>query len=165
MANLKDMMIGKVTKILDPLKFRIEFTSKGVIEDMPARAFHHEDQPVVGEEVMVYELETIYGYSYFWEKIRLMDHTLFHIDDTKVDIYTNKVEVVSGSSKVTIQKDGDIEVDSATKVLVKAPQVEITGGQLTTKGSAAPTSQGPFCAIPVCPLTGAPHIGHQVSGT
>ena len=37
--------------------------------------------------------------------------------------------------------------------------------QLTVKGTAAPTSQGGFCALPACCLTGAPHIGHVISGT
>ena len=48
---------------------------------------------------------------------------------------------------------------------LKAQQMELTGGTLKCKGSATPSGQGPFCAIPVCPFTGAPQCGTDVSGT
>lgn len=40
----------------------------------------------------------------------------------------------------------------------------IKGGTLQANGTAAPTGSGPFCGIPVCPFTGAPHVGNIVQG-
>lgn len=75
----------------------------------------------------------------------------------------DKTVKIDGNCKIEISGNCDIKVSGSTKL--DCPDVTVTGGQLTVKGSCAPTSQGPFCAIPVCPVTGAPHIGHVVSGT
>lgn len=50
-------------------------------------------------------------------------------------------------------------------VTITAPKMVITGGELDVQGSAAPTGSGPFCAIPTCLFSGAPHVGPKVSGT
>ena len=49
------------------------------------------------------------------------------------------------------------------KISLKSSQVEVTGGKLTVKGTVSP-SEGPFCAIPNCLFTGAPHGGDTVAG-
>ena len=95
--------------------------------------------------------------------------------DSVVDIYDDHVEIHAGEDKsvILIKNDGSINIKStnvkveATNVEVKGSTVNITGGTLKTGngGTAAPTSKGGFCAIPVCPLTGAPHIGDVLSGT
>ena len=59
----------------------------------------------------------------------------------------------------------NIEVSASQKMTLKAQQTELTGGMLKCKGTAVPSGQGPFCAIPVCPFTGAPQCGTDVSGT
>ena len=92
-----------------------------------------------------------------------------------VDIHDDHVEIHAGDSKsvILVNNDGSIKIKStdvkveATNVEVKGSNVNITGGILKTGkgGTAAPTSKGGFCAIPVCPLTGAPHIGDVLSGT
>lgn len=78
----------------------------------------------------------------------------------------------SDSGTVTINVKGDatiispnITVEGTSSIIVKSPDVTITGGMLTTRGSVAPQGTGPFCAIPICPLTGAPHVGPKVMGT
>lgn len=68
-----------------------------------------------------------------------------------------------------IKADGDCIIESGSCNL-KADNIEINGStvikgtDLTVGGTATPTSKGPFCAIPVCPFTGAPHIGDVVRG-
>lgn len=74
--------------------------------------------------------------------------------DAKVDI--------SGNSTITVSGDASVESPNIT---VKGEKVQITGGQLTVNGSAAPTGQGGFCAVPACIFSGAPHIGTVISGT
>ena len=67
--------------------------------------------------------------------------------------------------KITITlKDGKITVE-ADDVLVNAKKVKVTGGQMEMAGVASTDMMGPFCAIPTCPFSGAPHNGKLVSNT
>ena len=122
-------------------------------------------------------------------RMKLLD-SIVDIHDDHVEIHAGE-----GKSVVKINNDGTIHVESkdsvtvktktlnvedtdtkikatnvkveATSVEVKGTTVNITGGTLKTGngGVAAPTSKGGFCAIPICPLTGAPHIGDVLTGT
>lgn len=81
----------------------------------------------------------------------------------------NTTVTVSGNA--VIDCSGDVSI-SGSKVLAKGDDVtvsgsnvKVTGGNLTVSGSAAPTGSGPFCGIPNCLFTGAPHVGNKVSGT
>ena len=67
--------------------------------------------------------------------------------------------------EVSVATETNIEVSASQKMTLKAQQMELTGGTLKCKGTATPSGQGPFCAIPVCPFTGAPQCGTDVSGT
>jgi hypothetical protein len=85
--------------------------------------------------------------------------------DGNIDVHAEKHMHIKVDGDVKIEVAGDATIDVACSTTLNCPDVEITGGMLTVKGNVPPTSQGPFCAIPVCPVTGAPHIGHVVSGT
>ena len=64
--------------------------------------------------------------------------------------------------EVKVAKDCDVKVDGNTKFSGK---VEITGGNMKCKGTATPSGTGCFCALPTCPVTGAPHSGEMVLNT
>lgn len=83
--------------------------------------------------------------------------------DDKVTIEGDANLSISGNLEAQVDGDATMKVSGSTEV--NSPDVTITGGKLTVGGSCAPTSKGGFCAIPVCPLTGAPHIGDVISGT
>jgi hypothetical protein len=76
---------------------------------------------------------------------------------------TGNVEV-KASGNANIEATGSATVKGVT-VEVNSPAVTITGGTLTTNGAAAPTGSGPYCALPACLFTGAPHVGNKVAGT
>lgn len=61
-------------------------------------------------------------------------------------------------------KGGNTTIKSTTTVKVDSPDVTITGGKLTVNGNVSP-SAGPFCCLPNCVITGAPHTGNIVMGT
>lgn len=61
-------------------------------------------------------------------------------------------------------KGGNTTIKSTTTVKVDSPDVTITGGKLTVNGNVPP-SAGPFCCLPNCVITGAPHTGNIVMGT
>jgi hypothetical protein len=83
--------------------------------------------------------------------------------NAKVEISGNSDVTVKGNTKV--ETSGKTDINSSGKTTVKSPDVQITGGKLTVNGTAAPTGSGGFCGIPVCPFSGAPHIGPIISGT
>lgn len=78
---------------------------------------------------------------------------------------------IKGDVTITTNGNTNIEVIGNSNIRVNktatldCPNVTIKGGTLNVKGSVAPMGSGPFCAIPVCPLTGAPHLGTRVVGT
>lgn len=78
---------------------------------------------------------------------------------------TDGSEVKTSWSKKSITGDvdlkGKLNVEGDTKI---KGNTEITGGSLTVKGTVAP-STGPFCALPNCLFTGAPHGGNVIAGT
>ncbi|MCR4631405.1 MAG: hypothetical protein K5786_07210 [Treponema sp.] len=82
-----------------------------------------------------------------------------------------KIEAVSpGGVKVStddnyeleVKKDMSVKVDGNTKFSGK---LEITGGNMKCTGTATPSGTGCFCALPTCPVTGAPHTGEMVMNT
>lgn len=100
--------------------------------------------------------------------------------DCEVHISGNVKVQIDGNSKVTINGDSNVSVNGNLDAKVGG-NINIEGGSnidikssgtLTTKGptwignngTVAPATKGPFCGIPVCPLTGAPHAGNQSSG-
>lgn len=84
-------------------------------------------------------------------------------NEIKIDSNTAVISVTADKTEIKSAKS--LSVNSDKDVTVKAPAVTITGGTLTTNGTAQPTGNGAFNAIPVCPFTGAPHIGNKISGT
>jgi phage baseplate assembly protein gpV len=70
-------------------------------------------------------------------------------------VKANKV-LVEGKEEVTVK---------AQEVIVDGADTKITGGKLTTKGTAAPNGQGPYCGLKVCLFTGANQTGDTVIGT
>lgn len=79
----------------------------------------------------------------------------------KVEVSGNLEAKVSGNTKL---ETTNCDINANGKATVNSPQVKITGGQLSVNGSVAPSS-GPFCAIPACIFSGAPHGGNMVAGT
>lgn len=83
--------------------------------------------------------------------------------------------VLGGSSTLAVAGDielktlaGSTHVESALEVKITGTTVTISGGIVNLKGQMITTPvgsvipsyvPGPFCALPVCPLTGLPHTG------
>lgn len=66
---------------------------------------------------------------------------------------------------IDLTTKGNINITSEGNATVSAKKVTVTGGQMVMRGMANNDTQGPFNCIPICPFSGAPHSGSQVSGT
>lgn len=65
---------------------------------------------------------------------------------------------IQASGKVEISSGAPISLTSLSQVEVNAPTVKVPAG------SVIPTGKGPFCALPTCLFTGAPHVGNISAG-
>lgn len=87
-----------------------------------------------------------------------------NIEISNKDSDSGKVEVnIKDSTSIDIGSTFTISVTGSATI--NSPNVTIEGGVLNVKGAVPPIGSGPFCAIPVCPMTGAPHVGPRVINT
>lgn len=98
-------------------------------------------------------------------------NTKIVIDGENISIETSgKVSFKIGSSTIT-EEDGKVNIETQNcevkgqDIKVNGQTVTITGGNLKTQGVSNTDLNGPFNAVKVCPFSGAPHCGSQVSGT
>ena len=94
------------------------------------------------------------------------------VSSGNIDIQSDGNTSVTVTGNVAIEANGNADVIATGAATVKgatvtvdSPAVTITGGTLSTNGAAAPTGDGPYCALPTCLFTGAPHVGNNVAGT
>ena len=145
-----DIMLGVVSKIENPDKFIIRFTIEGYLEDCIAYPIENDNQPVVGDPIILFGLESVLGYSWMYKKQRLLEYTQLKHGDSVIELRKDSIIIKGG------------------KVTIDSPDVTITGngsGTLTTNGSVPPTGSGGYCSLINCPYTGAPHVGNKINGT
>ena len=94
------------------------------------------------------------------------------VEDGECNVKADKCNI-EATSECNVEAD-NVNLKGVTKIEGDTVDVKgvttidgnttIKGGTLQANGTAAPTGSGPFCGIPVCPFTGAPHIGNIVQG-
>ena len=92
----------------------------------------------------------------------------FTVGGSVIDTTDGKVEIKTDTANIEatdITAKGTNITAKGTNITVNGTNVEIKGGNLKTKGQASTDLQGPYNPIKVCPFSGAPHCGSQVSGT
>ena len=117
----------------------------------------------MGDEIVLYELESILGISYLYKKLRLDDYTRLKIGKTEIDIKNDGINLISGSSQITIHESGsiDISVSDTNTINIDGGTINLDANTLSANsGTVIPTGVGPFCAITTCPYTGMPHVGN-----
>lgn len=90
------------------------------------------------------------------------DKVTCDIDGVGIKVKADTFEAEYSNSYKRKSSEAMLEDDTLT---VKTKSGKVTGGTFEMKGTAAPESTGPFCGIPACLFTGAPHVGTKVSGT
>lgn len=160
-----DIYLGTVSEVIDTDKFVIKFTIREVVEDAKAYPVDTFDEPNIGDPIVVYQLESVFGYCYLYKKLRVADYTRMKLGNSEIDLTNESISIttkngatvtVSSDGAIQIYSAGSIDIQSDTKISLDAPQIESSGSVV----SGAP---GPFCAIQVCPYSGQPHTGNIVS--
>ncbi|MBP3732570.1 MAG: hypothetical protein J6I84_04915 [Bacilli bacterium] len=107
-------------------------------------------------------------------KVGVFDETIEYSEDERPETPISHVEMDKyGNILVHASNDTTVYIEGNTTINVLGDCTLKVNGKLTTnatiwegnQGTVAPTpGKGPFCAIPVCPYTGAPHVGYISSG-
>lgn len=63
------------------------------------------------------------------------------------------------SGNTDIKSSGNMNINASGSCKINSPDVTVSGGQMTIRGTATPNMQGPFCGVPNCIFSGAPHSG------
>lgn len=165
------MFLGKVTKVetnsssgTDRLKFVILFTAEGIVSDAIAYPLNTFDQPEVGDEVAIFELETVFGYSYLYQKLKLNEDTRLRVEGSTIDIDKDRIAIKSENGDVSIKlKKGDFDINVNGNInLTVNGSIKLEGNAFVPPDA---TGNGAFCAIKVCPYTGQPHVGNEIKLT
>lgn len=166
--------IGRVTQVTDSRKFIIKATITGMIENVTAYPLESSDEPEVGEEIVLFELESEFGYSYLYKKARLFDFTRFKFNDSLIQLTENGIAIttkngkdifVSSDGDIDVKGNGDINITVSDNAKIKAREVTIDATTINLpKGNVSPSEQGPFNCIKTCPYTGQPHAGYTMTG-
>lgn len=218
--------LGTITEVLDLDLYKIKLDIPGLSKEAEAYPKRGElDEPRVGDQVLVQDIDPIYHSFYLYSKLKddsfigfrsrgkmlqitedEINITIFDpeeayeendgempseikayvkitkdgdIDISNSDSDSGKVSInikdevgadIGGAFTITVKGDATINspnvtIEGDSSVKIDSPNVTITGGILNTNGSVAPQGSGPFCALPVCPFTGSPHVGPKVAGT
>lgn len=83
----------------------------------------------------------------------------------KIEINGDAEVKISGNVKVEVSGDANINVSG--KTTIDSPEVNITGGKLTTPngGNAVANGMGGFCGVKNCIFSGVPHVTNEISNT
>jgi len=94
--------LAKVSKLPDDVvlknKLVIYFTIKDEIEDAIAYPLDVYDECSIGDEVYIYEMESVLGFSFMYNKVRLEDHTRLKLGDSEIDIKKDIITFNDGNN-------------------------------------------------------------------
>lgn len=202
--------LGKIAKILNRVTYQVEVTIDGIVENKYAIPFSRGemDEPKVGDDVMLRNIDPLYGSMYLYEKLKEDKFIGFRSNGKAVEITPDYIEVTvyprdpddssdgievqsahdgfedvgqspwftrfkllrngnvilsvgkdkPGTLTINTYKDTIINtkekthINSGSEVVINAPKMQLL------KAKAVPKQSGSLCCIPVCPMTGQPHV-------
>jgi len=165
--------LGEIIEVIDRKTYTIKVRVKGLFEDKIAYPFMEIDEPVVGETILLFTLDLIFTSYLLWKKLKITEFIGFKSLGKTLSITEDSILITSENGSVELLKDGNLTIKNSkgslelkdSKIVINMKEVNITGGSLVTKGTSSPTGSGAYCAIPVCPFTGAIHVGDKIDGT
>lgn len=183
---------GKIASDVDKdtYKCTIEVPGHGKFQSVLARC---DNQPVEGDEVFVIAGDDPYANDVMAIPLNILgshftgvcrEGFMMKFDDDGIH-FTGKggVRDGGGDSEVHIKADEIQAKMGSSQVDLKSTEFSITDGTGTMKGSSGsltisgfstqiqmagmagpPSMKGPFCALPACLFSGAPHVAEKVTG-
>lgn len=167
--------IGRVSKVEDRILYKIRVTIDGIVDDAMAFPMKGEvDEPLIGDKVLLYNIDPTFGSVYLYSRIKEDEFLGFRSNGKFISITPESIEMrvynrkddIDGreddtediACKIVMDKDGNIDILAERNLTIKARNITITGpGVLTINSNAAipNVAGGPFCAFTVAPPMGA----------
>jgi len=163
MIQIKGKVKGDVNQ--DTYECTIEVDEYGTLKGIPVRFVN---EPKEGDEVWCIIYDSIYGNECIYIPLNILNDQFIGVarKDFKVEFTDNDFKVTSNNVTIDIKNDEMEITTSSGKIKLEGTHAEISGFSTGVKmgGNVAPTGSGPFCGIPNCLFTGAPHIGDTAIG-
>jgi hypothetical protein len=181
----EDMLSGH-----DALEHMIIAAVPGVYEHLRALPEKSNlDEPKIGDKIIIYVWDTVYNSYNTYRKLQENDIVGVRAHGKIIDIHHDyiKIGVFDETKKykederpdtpishIIMDKDGNIDIHCTKDCTINVEgQCTIKAAKkLTTtspiwqgnNGTVPPTGKGPFCGVPFCYITGAPHSGNISMG-
>lgn len=93
--------------------------------------------------------------------------------DIKLSTLTGKISLsavtnteIKALLDIVLEALKNINIKAVVKTAIETAILDLQKAKMIKGGpkTVAPTGTGPFCAIPICPITGSPHTGHTAIG-
>ena len=105
---------------------------------------------------------------------KMVEETIGMGQSKKIAMGNYSLTIINGNislstllGNISFSSSGTISINSLSKVSITAPQIEVNSPIVKFPGgqtSPDPARKGPFCALPNCLFTGAPHTGNTNIG-
>lgn len=140
----------KDTPDKDTYKCSITIPGGGNATGIPTRV---ENEPKTGDEVLCIKLPDPYGNDVLYIPLKTLSGESF----TGIARQGYKLEFSDSGIEITTSSGASIKIGDNT--------LEINGFSTSIKipGTVTPTGTGPFCGLPKCLFSGAPHTGDTIS--
>lgn len=169
--------LGKVIEVKDRLTYEIRVTIDGVVEDKVAFPFRGEvDEPRIDDFVLLRDIDPIYHSVYLYTKLKEDEFIGYRSngkmmsitpDYMTMQVYTGENPGEGTVCTVTMDKDGNILIESNRNITVKSSNIVVKGpGTLEVEAAKVEPDPkgGIFWAMsPTVPPPGTPMIsGNKV---
>jgi hypothetical protein len=146
------VLIGKIEKI-DKSNYICDSIDLGVAGKLRGVPLRFENEPHAGDEVICF--------------IDDFDSVAIYVPLRELST-KDFIGIARSGHKIEFTEEGEIKIYGSDEEIISIKGGEIVykgNSNVTMKGTCTPTgTEGPFCGIPYCPFTGAPHIGSKVIG-
>lgn len=154
-------LIGEVTQVESKEFHIIKFKVDRYIDGQLAYPLGVVDEPVVGDEILLIELDPIFKTAYYYFKKKNDEHIQFRYKGKSISILDSSVEIKSKESSIVLKDNGDVDVNG-TNVTVQGEKININGSsEVKVSGTSTIGTPGPFCALSNCLFSGTPHTSNK----
>jgi hypothetical protein len=175
--------IGVISEVVDPLTYEVKVDINGIVEGKTAFPLRGEvDEPVVGDSVLLRNIDPLYGSVYLYSKLKEDNFIGFRSNGKIISITPDSIEISSGGmdkvTKITIMESGEIDIsvgngspmnitvegsaniESYDTMTITSPEIIVKGpGTMKVTGTVIPSAEGgPFCAFKSAPPPGTPMV-------
>ena len=145
-----NIMIGTILGLKDEDNFIITFKIPNYIEKGVAYPIDCFDKPDTNDAVLIYEIDTPFGNSFLWQRIKKDSALRLKYKDNTIEYDDDSISITSSkgdkSIKITLDNDGGITLTGNNN---SSLSINLGSGSIITmpSGTVVPTGKnGPFVA-------------------